>query len=416
MTVTQQAPPGTGFNHSNGLTTFTVSLKPPPVNGAIFSNKSVFQETYIPQKILHRDQQIRETWQNLNNIEENCRPGNMLWMGGLGSGKTVLVRHICGALPSGCVSIYVNCGRENTRTRIIMSALDQMGVPVVSGFDSMHYVDLFEQAVKNYRFVAMTLDETDKFLNRKDSEHFEFFYWISRLLQNVFVIMLTNRVDFQIQLRRTLDPRVLDTFRWQTIVFPDYGCGELLDILWDRFQVGFKPNTYSEDRAEAFAIAKYAYDRGGGAREAIALALRVGETAEDRNATRIEPQDIEAGKQIYEKVKELDFIRALPKVERRVLSIVLAKEPTNEEGYSLFRSNAEESEEASSYSVYQDSLGKLEVKGLVHKWKKPRTRGRGSEPMRLSVPPEMRPIILEAMQEPDTLPPQITKWSEEPQP
>jgi Cdc6-like AAA superfamily ATPase len=219
--------------------------------------------------------------------------------------------------------------------------------------------------------------------------------------------MLTNRVDFQIQLRKTLDPRVLDTFRWRTIVFPDYGCNEILDILWDRFNDGFNQETYSDDRTEAFAIAKYAYDCGGGAREAIALALRVGETAENHNHSQLEPLDIEQGKRIHEKAKELELIRALPKVERRVLSIVLAKEPTNEEGYSLFRDNAEESEEASSYSVYQDSLGKLEVKGLVHKWKRPRGRGRGSEPMRLSVPVEMRSIVLEAFQT-EAPPPQIT--------
>jgi Cdc6-like AAA superfamily ATPase len=400
------------FEHSNGLTTYTVQFKPPIVSGLIFRDKTVFQEPYIPARILHRETQLKEIWQVLNDIDRDCKPQNILGMGGLGSGKTVLVRHVCRALPAGCTALYVNCSQGNTRTRIIMSGLDQTGVPVVSGFDSAHYVDLFEQAVEKYRFVGLILDEADKFLSRKDSEHFELFYWLSRLLNNVFTIMLTNRADFQIQLRKTLDPRVLDTFRWRTIVFPDYGCGELLDILWDRFQTGFKQGTYSDDRLEAFAISKYAYDRGGGAREAIALALRVGETAEDRNHSRLEPPDVEEGKKIYEKAKELEFIRALPKVERTVLGFVLAKEPPSDEAYTWFKNQAEQREEASSYSIFQDSLGKLEVKGLIHKQKKPRVRGRGSEPMRLSVPVEMQAIILEAIQT-ETPPPQITKWSGE---
>jgi len=389
----------------NGLTTYTIQFKPPPIEGRIFKDKGVFSEDYVPERIPCRENQLRENWSNLNNADKGWKPDNMVEMGGLGTGKTVLIRHMCRALPSGCVALYVNCSRENTRTRLIMSGLQQLGIEAVSGFDSLHYVALFEKAVKNYKFVGLILDEANEFFTRKDSEHFEFFYWVSRLLSNLFVIMLTNRTDFQMMLRKTLDPRILDTFRWRTIVFPDYGCDELLTILWDRFQAGFKPGAYDENKTEAAHIVKYVYDRDGGAREAIALARRIGEAAESRDHDRIEPSDIDEGQRLYERSKELDLIRSLPKVERTIISHVLKRDTTSDEAYSWFKDTAQEDGEPSGYRIYHDALAKLELKGLMQKQKQPRGRGRGSIPMRISVPPEMRQLIQEVMQE-QTPPPQ----------
>jgi cell division control protein 6 len=398
----------------NDLTTYTVQFKPPPSEGMAFKDKSVFSEGHVPSRVPGRERQLAEIWQNFNNLEKGYRPHNMVWLGGLGTGKTVLARCICKTFPTGCISLYVNCGREDTRTKIIMSALEQMGVPVVSGFDALHYVTLFEKAVKNYKFVGLILDEADQFFDRRDAEHFTLFYWLARLLPNIFVVMLTNRADFELTLRKTLDPRILDTFRWQTIVFPDYGADELLEILWDRFKEGFKEGAYREDRSEAAALVKWAYDRGEGAREIISLALRVGEAAESHGHDAIQPLDIEEGKRLYERNKELEFIRGLPKVERTILSHILEHDTTSDEAYGWFRNTAQTNKEPSGYSIFQNCLNKLELKGLVHKAKQSRGRGRGTAPMVLSVAPEMRAAIMGAFQT-EAPTPQNNKCNGEPQ-
>lgn len=179
----------------------------------IFRDKAVFQEDYLPQQILHREEQIGKIKELLADVEIGSRPGNALITGAFGSGKTLVVKTICKSLPSGCVSVYVNCSEQNTRLRIIRSVLLQLGFDTAeSGYPGDYYERRFKEAVSKHRFIIPVLDEVDKFTERKGSESFEFFYALSRLVTNVSTIMLTNRATFESDFQQTMDARVRDTF------------------------------------------------------------------------------------------------------------------------------------------------------------------------------------------------------------
>ena len=67
----------------------------------IFLDKRVFDEDYLPDRILHREDQIKKVKMILADAEGGSRSDNILTTGAFGSGKTVVVRTVCASLPPG---------------------------------------------------------------------------------------------------------------------------------------------------------------------------------------------------------------------------------------------------------------------------------------------------------------------------
>ncbi|MGA3405002.1 MAG: AAA family ATPase [Candidatus Bathyarchaeia archaeon] len=158
----------------------------------VFTDKRVFQLEYVPERILHRDEQISRIRSILADLERGVRPRNMLCVGDFGSGKTAVVRSICRNLPVGVISSYVNCSEQNTENRVIRSVLRDLGVSVKLGFPSDHYLQLFKDSVARTSSLILVLDEVDKLVERKNSDYEELFYTLSRSVSNVVVVLLTN--------------------------------------------------------------------------------------------------------------------------------------------------------------------------------------------------------------------------------
>ena len=169
---------------------------------SVFSDKRVFQLDYVPDRILHRDEQMSKIRSILVDLQKGVRPRNMLCVGDFGTGKTAVVRSMCrgpptGVLPVGVAAVYVNCSEQNTQNRIIRCVLRDLGVPVKLGFPSDHYLQLFKESVADIATLILILDEVDKLLERKDSGHEELFYTLSRSVNNVVVVLLTNRMSLE---------------------------------------------------------------------------------------------------------------------------------------------------------------------------------------------------------------------------
>lgn len=357
----------------------------------IFRDKAVFQEDYLPQQILHREEQIGKIKALLADVEIGSRPGNALITGAFGSGKTLVIKTICKSLPSGCVSVYVNCSEQNTRLRIIRSVLLQLGFDTAeSGYPGDYYERRFKEAVSKHRFIILVLDEVDKFTERKGSESFEFFYALSRLVTNVSTIMLTNRATFETDFQQTMDARVRDTFRWIRVEFPDYDATQLSDIVEDRLRVGLNPGTY--DQGTCGLIAALAYNRGGRARGALALARRSAELAEFRKHATIEEDDIrEAASQLKQEQGQ-EIIRMLPPIERKILGFILVNCPTGKMAYDWFKTVAPDYGAGTSLASFYEYLNKLDTLNLIEKEKHGRGRGKGLE-MQLCVPSQIEDAI-----------------------
>ncbi len=364
-------------------TTLNVTFNSSP----IFADKRVFHEDYLPDRILHREEQIRKVKEILADAERGSRPDNILTTGAFGSGKTLVVKVTCRTLPDGCVFVYVNCSRENTRLRIIRAVLQQLGVSVPeTGFPGDYYERRFEQAISQHKFVILALDEVDKFTERKDAESFELFYMLSRLVSNVAVILLTNRATFETNFANNMDARVRDTFRWIRVEFPDYDSGQLTDIIEDRCRVGLKSSTY--DRGICGLAAALAYNQAGRARGALALMRNAAQLAEIYGHAKVEDNDVrEAARQLKERQGQ-EIIRRLPPIERKILAHVLMNSPTGSAAYQHFAAIAPEYGVATGINTFYGYLNRLETVGLVEKEKHGRGRAKGLA-MALHVPPQI---------------------------
>jgi cell division control protein 6 len=353
----------------------------------IFLDKRVFHEDYLPDRILHRPDQVRRIRGILADAERGSRPDNILTTGAFGSGKTVVVRTVCASLPPRCIFVYVSCSRHNTRLKILRETLRQLGVSTPeSGVPSDYYDRRFDEAVSKHRFVVLALDEVDKFTERKDSESFELFYTLSRLVNNVTAILLTNRTTFEANFVENMDARVRDTFRWVPIDFPDYDSEELTDIVEDRCRMGLKANTY--DRGVCSLVAALAYTQGGRARGALTLIHRAAEIAESNDHTKVEePHVREAVKQLKE-TQGSDIIRNLPPPQRAILAFILTNSPTSPAGEAWWAEWAGQHDLGRTRTTFQKYVKELETLALVNKTIRGFGRGRGVIAT-LTVPPEL---------------------------
>lgn len=340
----------------------------------------------------------------LADLQRGVRPRNMLAVGEFGTGKTATVRSLCqpepaGILPPGVLVSYVNCSEENTQNRVIRTVLRTLGVEVKTGFPSDYYLQLLKEKLARVLSLVFILDEVDKLVEHKDSGYEELFYTISRSLNNVVTILLTNRISLEATLLSGLDSRVRDTFRFERIEFGDYDAAELNSILTDRCRIGMRSGTY--DVGFVAIIARKAYQAGLRARGLIDLARMAGEIADSHGSERITEDHVREGFQIQLHERELDIIKRLPPPQRALLGYVLLNSPTSTAAQKWLSSQADQYGIGQSSSAYHRILKELETIGVVIKKKRGLGRGRGAD-MILTVTPELASIVRASLEKTTT--------------
>ena len=99
------------------------------IKGKIFADKEALQATYIPEELLHRDEQIKDLADTLSKALNGGVPSNILISGNTGTGKTVTAKYVNNVLEqkiqkktrkkrSECSIIYVNCELFDTLYRV----------------------------------------------------------------------------------------------------------------------------------------------------------------------------------------------------------------------------------------------------------------------------------------------------------
>src|SRR5208282_5920114 len=162
----------------------------------IFKNKEVFQENHVPSRILFREEQFKQIDLVLKDLERGARPRNILGVGDMATGKTLVFKHAYARLPATSY-VYVNCNQDKTQRNILTQILTGMGIQVKSGHPTTYYWSMLKKHQKQKHPLIVTLDEVDNFVEHRDSGYNEFFYNISREIDNIVITLLTNRLDFE---------------------------------------------------------------------------------------------------------------------------------------------------------------------------------------------------------------------------
>jgi cell division control protein 6 len=276
----------------------------------VFLDRDVLSPHFLPEKILHREEEIKKIMKNLSPIFSNKKPKNIFIYGKTGTGKTSSIKYVIKELEKFNLNskiLYINCRIYNTKYKILQKASADLINFYKNGFPpNVLYEKIFEHVSKNKLHLILVLDEIDSV---KDIN--ELIYTLTRTNDDlnsgsISFIGISNKIDF----KRKLDQRSKSALIESEIVFPPYKAEQLREILLQRAQIGFRENCF--DISSINLAAAIAASETGDARYALKLLLYAGEIADERGDSSVRDFHVELARKTAEMDIVVETISTLP--------------------------------------------------------------------------------------------------------
>lgn len=298
----------------------------------IILRDDVLTPEYIPDRLIGRDEQIREVAGLMRGLFRHGYPNNGLLFGVSGCGKTVVSKSVLKSLvarleqdPIGIKVdwVYIHCKKLYTQTSILYALIQHLDPTTKikkTGYSMDYYYDsLFHLMNEKNTALIVILDEID-FLGSEDV-----LYNFSRAVVNdelkdgrfIRIIGISNSSKFE----GKLDNRIVSSMGAEKISFPAYGTDEIYQILQDRIELAFVPNSIEEE-----AIVKCATDTArysGDIRRAL-MVLHTAATLAEREKSKVVTVDhIQTAEDNVQKDQIVDSVVKLPFHHKLVLLSIL---------------------------------------------------------------------------------------------
>lgn len=268
----------------------------------MITDKRVFEDTYLPRQLLHRDQEVAQLSREFRPIVDGNPGGDALISGPSGVGKTVLARHTLNRLEStaNVEHAHLRC-LGMTDTDILLALLEA----VPSGpddinrnrFTSADGLRYSLQDVLDEPFVVV-LDEADGVAHTNAIDH------LARVRNLSTVVISHESTDWLARIDR--DHRI----RFEGdhhLRLERYGVDELFDILQIRAERGLRHSVIDRDQL------RYIADQVAGvARYGIQTVRAAAEIADERDHDTIRDADIDDA-----------FSRAQRRIRKQTLNSLL---------------------------------------------------------------------------------------------
>jgi len=300
----------------------------------IFRNKDALGESYQPETIEERDEEIDEYMDALQPVIDGWEPNNIFLYGNTGVGKTAVTDYLLDRLQTDVdgyddVNLSVlslNCKTLNSSYQVAVELVNELrpsgGEISSTGYPQQTvFKKLYQELEAVGGTVLIVLDEVDSIGDRD-----ELLYELPRARANgnldatkVGVIGISNDFKF----REQLDPRVQDTLCERELQFPPYDAPELENILQSRAEVAISED--SIDQGVLQLCAALAARDSGSARQALDLLRLAGEIAENRDAEIIEEDHVDHARSQLEQERVEEGMRELTTHGRLALLTVISK-------------------------------------------------------------------------------------------
>jgi cell division control protein 6 len=331
---------------------------------SVFRDESVFEVDYLPETFHHRDDQLDGLQYALRPAVRGSRPLNGMVRGPPGTGKTTAVQKLFGELDArrGVRAVRVNCQVDSTRYAVFSRLFEAIFEyePPASGIS---FKSLFEQITDHLtdeeEVLVVCLDDVNYLFY--EGEASETLYSLLRAHEThagakVGVILVSSDLDLDVV--ADLDGRVQSVFRPEEVYFPAYDESEIVDILRERVERGFRNDVLGPRPLDL--VAELTAETGD-LRVGIDLLRRAGLHAEARGSPTVESEDVEAA---YEKAKHVHLSRRLGELaepERGLLRVIAAHD--GERAGTVYEAFHDETD--LGYTRYSELVNKLDRLDLV---------------------------------------------------
>ena len=325
-------------------------------NANLFKDREVLRHDYLPEKLPHREDQIRLLGVTVAPVLKDARCSNIFIYGNTGTGKTAVTKYVLSHLEAKAKEYgapvkfsYVNCRMTGSEYRVFANLSQSVGMTVpFTGLSVGEVFDRFRTGLDASRTILIVvLDEVDALIkNRGDG----LLYELTRINETlnkskVSIIGISN----DLRLKEFLDPRVFSSLSEEEIIFRPYDASELHNILLERSKLSFREGSLSEaalNVCSALAAAEH-----GDARRALDLLRVAGEVAERQGANLITEEHVRAAERNIEHNRVVEALTNLTLHSKLVL-------------LSIYHSNKSSVTTGEIYDIYNDLCGELGV-GLL---------------------------------------------------
>jgi cell division control protein 6 len=343
----------------------------------IFKDRRVMRNDYIPDKLPHREEQIRCFGEIMAPALKGSPCSNVFIYGKTGTGKTAVVKYVLNKLAQKANELgapvkvcYANCRLSGTEYRILSSLCESINVGVpFTGLALGEVFDRFKKGLNSRKLLLIVvLDEIDALVKDRGDV---LLYELTRINEGLdnsktSIVGISNDLRF----KEFLDPRVLSSLSEEEIVFKPYDASELLDILLGRATAAFMDNVLIDGTVglcAALAAAEH-----GDARRALDLLRVAGEMAEREGSSKIGETHIRLAEKRIEHDRVLEVMHNLPPHSKLVLCSVylLGKAKSNSATGDIYDIYCELCEQSGLGSLTQRRISglinELDVIGLLN--------------------------------------------------
>jgi cell division control protein 6 len=328
----------------------------------VFKDREVLRHDYLPERLPHREDQIRRLGEAIAPVLKGARCSNIFVYGKTGTGKTAVTKYVLNRLEAKAKDIgapvsfcYVNCRLAGTEYRVLASLCQSVNFTVpFTGLSLGEVFDRFKQGLDAAkRLLIIALDEVDAIVKARSDI---LLYELTRINETltrskVSIIGISN----DLRLKEFLDPRVLSSLSEEEIVFRPYNAAELRNILAERARMAFREGALSEGALSlcaALAAAEH-----GDARRALDLLRVAGEVAERKGADTVLEDHVREAEKLIEHNRVVDALANLTLHSKLVMLSV----------YHLVRANGYRAVTGEIYEVYNELCGELAVTPLTQR-------------------------------------------------
>lgn len=308
----------------------------------ILIDESLFDETFTPERLVSREEQIKEIARCLSPMKNGKSARNLFIYGPPGTGKTSVCKWLMNEqFPKN--SAYVNCWSKRTTHKIMEDILLQLGQMVHGRESASELIKKFEKLGKK---VVVCLDESDHIRDP------DVLYVLTRSACNV--ILISNQ-SFPLSL---IDSRIRSSLLINEIEFRSYSADDISQILKERVAYGIRPAAVDDSMLSL--IARMC---SGDARVALQTLKIAAKEAESKDANRITIEEIKYAIKCSRKYK-LSYLLSKLNVHQKTIYEILKGNGRMESG-KLFATYSKVTKDHVVDRAYRNHMERMVELGLV---------------------------------------------------